>query len=273
MAGGRGGLGWLVLIAALAVPSFLFYNWWSHQKAEHDRGLAVKARSRLPQGGVFQTPSPASDRLVNPISSTATAAAPATSTAAVAATSAAPAPAGAAAVPVPAGAAAPSAASGALPPPSAAALPAASASAVPAAMSAPAAAPGAVSASSGTTIVLPRDPMMSPLDLVRIREAEAEKERIARQIWEAAHRPKPKKLVVRKVKRVEPPIEDSVELQGIVARPDGDNMAIVNNATVNPGDTFSVDGRSGRVRIVRISAAEVLFEYKKHFFKKTVNAE
>ncbi|MDE2489691.1 MAG: hypothetical protein KGM24_02510, partial [Elusimicrobia bacterium] len=73
--GGRGGLGWLVLIAALAVPGFLFYNWWSRLKAAHDHSLSLKVKSRLPAGGVFRAP-PAADRLVNPISS-ATAASPA----------------------------------------------------------------------------------------------------------------------------------------------------------------------------------------------------
>ncbi|MFI5347854.1 MAG: hypothetical protein ACHQ51_15895, partial [Elusimicrobiota bacterium] len=51
----RAGLGWVILAAALAVPGFLFYNWWSHLKSEHDRGVAAKARSRAAEGSVFQT--------------------------------------------------------------------------------------------------------------------------------------------------------------------------------------------------------------------------
>ncbi|MBI3566421.1 MAG: hypothetical protein HY079_14600, partial [Elusimicrobia bacterium] len=68
----RGGVGWAILAVALAVPGFLFYNWWSHLKAEHDKGVAAKASKRL-EGGVFQT-APAG-RLVNPIAPS-TAAAP-----------------------------------------------------------------------------------------------------------------------------------------------------------------------------------------------------
>ena len=64
--GGRGGLGWVILAAALAVPGFLFYNWWSHLKAERDHAFSAKA-SKLAAGGVFQTPPPAAGRLVNPM--------------------------------------------------------------------------------------------------------------------------------------------------------------------------------------------------------------
>ena len=67
-AGRKGGLGWLILAAALAVPGILFYSWWSHMKAQREQSMAAKARGRIPEGGVFQaTPNPS--KLVNPIAS------------------------------------------------------------------------------------------------------------------------------------------------------------------------------------------------------------
>jgi hypothetical protein len=66
--GTRGGLGWVILVAALAVPGVLFYNWWSHLKADREKAVAAKARGRVPEGGVFQ--SPPSAKLVNPMDTT-----------------------------------------------------------------------------------------------------------------------------------------------------------------------------------------------------------
>jgi hypothetical protein len=124
--------------------------------------------------------------------------------------------------------------------------------------------------SSTAAIVLSRDPMMSPMDLVRQREAEAEAERnaeaVRRAAYERSHPPA-------KIRRAEPRIDTRVELQGIVARPDGENLAIVNGTTVNPGETFVVEGFSAKVKVVRITSSEVIFEYKGKKFKKNVNAE
>ncbi|MBI4060087.1 MAG: hypothetical protein HY403_01520 [Elusimicrobia bacterium] len=75
--GGRGGLGWAILAVSLAVPGVLFYNWWSHLKAEREKTVAAKARGRVPDGGVFESSPNA--KLVNPMApivSTASAAAP-----------------------------------------------------------------------------------------------------------------------------------------------------------------------------------------------------
>lgn len=66
IAGGRGGFGWVILVVALAVPGILFYNWWSRLKVEREKAVAVKARGRVPDGGVFQI-SPSSSKLVNPM--------------------------------------------------------------------------------------------------------------------------------------------------------------------------------------------------------------
>ncbi|UPT75915.1 MAG: hypothetical protein M0D55_09735 [Elusimicrobiota bacterium] len=49
-AGTRGGFGWVILVIALAVPGVLFYNWWSHLKAEQARAVAAKAAARVPEG-------------------------------------------------------------------------------------------------------------------------------------------------------------------------------------------------------------------------------
>jgi len=248
--GARGGMGWAILAAALAVPSFLLFSVWSRMKTDHERGVAAKARSRVAEGGVFQTPPAGGLRPAVP----------------VAASTAAP-----AAVPAagPAGAAPATAAAKTAPP---AAAPAAPAAPLSASVSAPTAAPAAIppTVSSAAVITLSRDPMMSPMDLVRQREAELEAERNAEALRRAAEeRGRPRKKVVRR----EPRIETGIELQGIVARPDGENLAIVNGATVNPGEAFAVEGFSSKVKVVRITSTEVTFEYKNRRFKKSVNAE
>ena len=257
-AGGRAGLGWVILAAALAVPGFFAYTWWS-QRAEHERGVAAKARTRVAEGSVFQT-SPASARpgMAVAASTAAANAAPA----GLAPTAVAPASRASAAAP------------NALAP--AVAAPAATAPAgkmAPAAAATPAsavAAPFAPTVSTATVLTLSRDPMMSPMDLVRQREAELEAERNAEAIRRAnEERNRPRRKIVRK----EPQIDSHIELQGIVARPDGDNLAIVNGATVNPGEHFTVEGFSAKVKVIRITSSEVTFEYKGRKFKKGVNAE
>ncbi|OGR49861.1 MAG: hypothetical protein A2X37_11755 [Elusimicrobia bacterium GWA2_66_18] len=234
-AGAKAGLGWLILAAALAVPGFLFFNWWSNLKAERDRAVSTKARGRIPEGNVFQT-APATRKPVNPLA--ASTAAPATAALKVA--------------PV------------APPPPADAAAPPAAVPSAPL----PAAADVAVSSSPAATIVLPRDPMLSPLDLVYLREAEIAKERARREIEEAnrlANRPP--------VKRVKPPVEKMIELQGIVATPGGVSLAIVNGTTVSSGESFSVAGYDGKVRVLKISTMGVTFEHKRRRFMKNVNNE
>jgi hypothetical protein len=273
----RSGLGWVILAAALAVPGFLFYNWWSHLKAEHDKGVAAKARSRAAEGSVFQTPPP-SARPLGAVNVSTSAAAPGAATAPNVMANAAP-----TAMPntMPNGNAAPLAKaplnpapnpigggpnSGAPAPMNAVSAP--SPSAFSAASSTPTA--SGVAISSAAVLTLSRDPMMSPMDKVRIREAEAEAERNRQAILDAANNKKrPHAVHVKK----EPPIESRVELQGIVARPDGDNMAIVNGSTINPGESFAVDGFSSKVKVLKITSSEVTFEYKKQHFKKNVNAE
>lgn len=238
----RGGVGWAILAVALAVPGFLFYNWWSHLKAEHDKGVAAKASKRL-EGGVFQTP-PAT-RLVNPISPS-TAAAPGAARPAAGVAMAANGPAGA--------------------------PPATPAPAAPAPVKAAAAVDPLAVSTAAATITLSRDPMVSPMDLVRIREEEVRKAEEAERIRREAEEAKNRRTRKREPPK-EKPIERSIELQGIVATPEGATLAIVNGATVNEGESFVVEGHSAKVKVVRITASIVTFEYKKRLFKMSVNAE
>jgi len=50
------GLGWAILAAALAVPGFLFYNWWSHLKTDRDHAI-LRQGDQARRRRVFQTPS------------------------------------------------------------------------------------------------------------------------------------------------------------------------------------------------------------------------
>ena len=259
--GGKGGLGWLILAAALAVPGFLFYNWWSHLKAERDHAISAKASKRA-DGGVFQTPPPLAGRLVNPMAPSTGAPAGFAPAPGTASTSA---PAGFA----PATAMTPAAMSA----PNPSALPmagAAPAGTMPAALStgAVSASPGAVVASTAT-IVLSRDPMMSPMDQVRLQEAVLAEEARLRALADA-NRPQAKRVVK---KKVQPPIESKIELQGIVAKSDGDNLAIINGATVNPGESFTVDNYKGKVKVLKITSSEVTLDYNGRKIKLNVNVE
>ncbi|MFI5360454.1 MAG: hypothetical protein ACHQ49_00680 [Elusimicrobiota bacterium] len=237
--GGRAGLGWAILVAALAVPGFLFYNWWSHLKAESDHSISTKASKRA-DGEVFQTPPPMAGRLTNPMTS---------STAPVAAAPGAP----AAPFPPPAvmpGGRAPAAAaslSGGHVAPRAP-LPAAGRGPIGGLADLPVRASTGTSTSfsmsASSTVVLSRDPTMSPMDLVRLREAALADEE--------AHRPRPTKQVKHKAS----PIEDHIDLQGIVGE-----YAIINDAKMLSGHAFSVKGYPGKVKISKISATIVTLEY------------
>ncbi len=268
----RGGVGWAILAIALAVPGFLFYNWWSHLKAEQAKAVAAKAHARV-EGAVFQTPSTTSGRLINPITASSGTAGTVTPPPAVA---------GAVAPPPPAPAAAPAMTApgqSAAPPPAGAGAAAPTPAASPAGGNPPAASAAAPSSTasastvSTTTITLSRDPMMSPMDLVRIREDEIRKAEDAERIRREAEEAKRPHKTVRAAPVKEKPIEKSIELQGIVATPDGATLAIVNGATVNEGESFTVEGRKEKVKVIRISSSDVTFMYKTHKFKMSVNAE
>ena len=122
-------------------------------------------------------------------------------------------------------------------------------------------------------IVLARDPMLSPYDLVRIAEEEERKRQIAEQLkreaWLRAHPPKRQRVV-----RREPDPSTSVELQGIVSTDQGDK-AIVNGEMVQEGDlvVVDVDGENARVKVVKISPTAVLFQYRKKRFMKGISKD
>lgn len=193
----RGGFGWVILVVALAVPGVLFYNWWSHLKAEREKTVAAKARGRVPEGGVFQSSPNA--KLVNPMtpavsSGTTMSIAESTTT-------------------VQPGLAADTSAQMAAPSPVVA-------------MQTPVV--------SSTTVLVPalkRDPTLSPFDQVRIREAEDAKIRAAEELERIS---KSKGRGPRARAAVRP--ETLVNLQGIVSNPDSGFKAIVNDEVLGAGE-------------------------------------
>lgn len=239
----RGGLGWVILVIALAVPGVLFYNWWSHLKADREKAVAAKARGRVPEGGVFQSSPNA--KLVNPM-------APAASTAAVAAPAAAPANAAPVAAPVSV--------------PSAPAVASAATIDAPAASSAPAEGgqAAAFAASTATFAPLKRDPTLSPFDLVRILEDEEARRKAAEDLANAS---KPRGGKKGKPKVVDP--ASKVNLQGIVSNPDSGFKAIVNDEVLGVGEFIG----DTKIKIVKITDLGVTFLYQGKKFSKGVSRD
>ncbi|PIR18873.1 MAG: hypothetical protein COV48_05110 [Elusimicrobia bacterium CG11_big_fil_rev_8_21_14_0_20_64_6] len=238
----RGGLGWVILVIALAVPGVLFYNWWSRLKADREKAVATKARERVPEGGVFQSSPNA--KLVNPM-------APAVST------EAAPAP------DATAGDSIPDAAAAAMPPEPTPA----DDGAAPVANAVPDAATPPLAVSTMTASVpLRRDPTLSPFDRLRIQEEEDAKRRAAEDLANmnrarrAGNKP-------RKPKPVDP--KALVELQGIISNPDRGFMAIVNNEVVAAGDFIGTT----KIKIIKITDLGVTFDYQGKRFIKNVNRD
>jgi hypothetical protein len=102
-----------------------------------------------------------------------------------------------------------------------------------------------------------RDPMLSPYDLVRMKRQELE-----RMLATSALSPKalPKKMIP-----ADPPIENSIDLQGIIFAAGGVNKAIVNGEVVGEGDM--VDS----ALVLKISKQSVVFRHKNRKFTKVVN--
>lgn len=240
----RGGLGWVILVIALAVPGVLFFNWWSHLKADREKAVAAKARGRVPEGGVFQSSPNA--KLVNPMT-------PAASTAAVAAPGAAVADA-AAAVP-----ASPAVAS-------AATMDASASAALSTAPAAPAEGGQAASFTVSTTTFVPlkRDPTLSPFDLVRILEEEEARRKAAEDLENA------KRVRVRgpRKQKVQDPASQ-INLQGIVSNPDSGFKVIVNDEVLGVGEFI---GKTG-IKIVKITDLGVTFVYQGKRFSKGVSRD
>ncbi|MCM2267439.1 MAG: hypothetical protein NDI60_06635 [Elusimicrobiales bacterium] len=230
-------VGWTLLLAVLAVPSFLFYNWWTENK----RQASAETAAEPVQANIF--PAAEKDRpAAEPV-----AAAPAQ--------------------PLPAVAARPAA----IPAPQPAQKPAA-APAAPAASPAPEPAPAVaevkpqgqavqastsafqpVAVSSGPKPVSyyapksDRDPVLSPADYSRIKEAELRRRELERQQRAASRKPS------------EPQIESRLKLQGIVG-----SAAIINGEMYSAGQT--VYG----ARILKVGADYVIGEYKGRKFRKVL---
>ncbi|MEK7859204.1 MAG: hypothetical protein AAB320_08690 [Elusimicrobiota bacterium] len=246
MATNRSSLSWLILVLALLIPGFLFYNWWSRMDRARKHDLNVKVRTRLGDtpfagGGAPKT------KLTNPMA--------AADPAAVAPGGLSPAaPASAAVTPLP-GAAATSApaqtAAQASEPqqPSAAPAP-----------EQPPAAPVEPPLDAAPAVVVPqRDPTLSPYDVVRIERKLLEEQIRLREIEEAAN-----KKVRKKLPPKDPDPRTLVDLQGIVETMDG-NKAIVNGEMVTEGDLV------GKVKVLKITSQGVVFGFKNQRFTKSVN--
>lgn len=236
----RGGLGWVILVVALAVPSVLFYNWWSHLKADREKAVAAKARTRVPDGGVFQSSPNA--KLVNPMTPVA------------ASTAAVPVPAAAPAAPVVA--AAPAAQAATIPAPAAATAAVSSA-----AVQAP-----AFSSSTAAGLPLKRDPMLSPFDQVRLIE-EAEAKRKAEEDLRAMQEAKANRGKPRPPKAVD--VTKLINLQGIVNSAEGGFKAIVNDEVLGAGETVGTT----KVKILKITDQSVTFLYQGKKFSKGVSRD
>lgn len=245
----RGSTGWVLLLLALAVPAYMAYNKVSHLKNDQKRELEVRVKHRIPDGAMFPGGS-GSEKLKNPI--TGGVAAPLTAALAIPTTAPAVPP----ATPLPKPQAAAPAPVLAAPAPVLEA-PRSSAPAVSApAMATQAQLPVAEASSSTGSILTLRDPTLSPYDIYQIQQKDLEN-RLRREEVQTA--------IVKPRRRREPPIENTIVLQGIVATPDEGNKAIVNGEMVSQGDMV------GKVKILKISAQEVTFLYKRRKFKKSVS--
>jgi hypothetical protein len=199
---------------------------------------------------------------------------------AVAALPAAATPAGVVPAAVP-GAAPAAAVPGAVPAAAAATLPAAAPGAAPAAVAGAVSAATPLAASSDASgssdpaspfgsmiqtgpinqIVLARDPMLSPFDMVRIAEDELRRRRAQEEMEaEVKHRE-----VKKHYKAPEKPAETLVDLQGIISTPDQGDKAIVNGEMVGEGDVIA------GVKVVKITPTGVVFTYHTKRFVKSVS--
>ena len=126
----------------------------------------------------------------------------------------------------------------------------------------PALAPSAPALSTASAVAAPsRDPTLSPLDSVRLREAALAEEERLRALARGR----------RSAAGASASIESRIELQGIVAKSGGGSLAIINGATVRPGQSISVANEPGKIRILKITSSEVTLEHKGRAFKLRVN--
>jgi hypothetical protein len=235
-------IGWALLLAVLAVPSFLFYNWWTSNKLQASAELAPDQvqtnifpsaeKDRAPQPAAVQSSSPVQQPEAKPVPAAPKPAA-----------TAAPLPARPAAAPQPS---APAQQEKTAP------APAASAPAQPVqASTAPAHQVVVSTGPKPTSYYSPksdRDPILSPADYSRMKEAELRRLENERAMRLAANR-----------RTKEPQIESRMQLQGIVG-----NAAIINGEMYSAGQTIY------GAKILKVGANYVIGEYKGRKFRKVL---
>lgn len=246
-------LGWGVLAVALAVPAVLVWNLRVKMKSVPPLEIRMKTP---PSGGAFGAGGVQSGAQ-GAAGSQAASSAPAAGTEVSSASAAGPASADPAQAPSQAQAPSPQAGETPSPatPPQAFVPSDASASGAsqPSASRGPAD-PDAVEYSPNTT----RDPMVSPFDLKRLAR-EAEIKRMSQQEVEEAVKPKSKPK-----KAQETPIEQRLEVYGVVATPNGIE-ALVNDRRVREGDTVL------GAKVKKITTGRIRFEYRGRVFEKKVS--
>ncbi len=264
-------LGWLILAVALAVPAFMFWNWWqllNNKPAEFGRKSA--------QGPVFSDTKIAS-QMPNPLA-TSTAAAAGQPVALKGSPEQVPGAVPSGAPSEPPSVPQPGVAMAATNPPSTPVQEPGAANPPPAAQVSPglinpvapiaastatvaSATPGAVRPEEPSLRYNPkvhRDPMMSPMDVKRLAQMELEREDERRRLEDEERKRHEKPKLV---KRIAPAIETTVLHYGITPTP-GSITAIVE---ANGGDTQIVkagDVLSNKVRVVRITQSTVTFQFK-----------
>ena len=236
-------LGWTLLVAVLAVPSFLFYNWWAKSRQQ--------ASAEIPQE-TTQNIFPAQEKTAP----AAPAAAPVFQPKAQAAVTPAAQPRvqeQPAKAPPPVQEPAPSASAQAPEPAAAPAVPAAVSTAAPQEVPQSSAAAQAQGSAQQNQISYykprtTRDPTLSPDDYQRIKDAEnarLEAERQAR--WAERNRPRT------------PDITSRLQLQGIIG-----NAAIIN------GEMYAVGQSVLGARLLKVGTNYVIVEHKGKKFRKVL---
>ena len=109
---------------------------------------------------------------------------------------------------------------------------------------------------TATALPLPRDPMLSPAEAEKIRAAAL----VSKEPRSASRRRAPKR----------PPVEKFIVLQGVIAIPGGQSLALINGATLRAGETFTVKNYPGKVKTVRVSPSGITLEYQKRRFTLSV---
>lgn len=232
-------LGWTLLVAVLAVPSFLFYNWWAKSRQQ-----AVAEMPQEPAQNIF----PAQEKSAPPAPPAQPAAPQPAPQAQAAPREQAPAPAPQAKPQAAAPAPQPSASAQA--PEPGPARPAVSTAAPQAVQQSTAAAQGA-SGQKPLSAYKPktdRDPTLSPDDYQRIKDAEAARLEAERQA-RLAERNRPRA----------PDITSRLQLQGIVG-----SAAIIN------GEMYSVGQSVLGAKLLKVGANYVIVEHKGKKFRKVL---